>query len=93
MTLAARLAHTSKAPVFFMFMERLSKGVGYSLHLKRVPDTIYSDDMLIAVSTMNKMVEDNVRHYPAQHEWLYRRFWDRPQGEKDLYKTQKNYPK
>jgi KDO2-lipid IV(A) lauroyltransferase len=90
MTLAARLANKSKAPAFFLFMQRLPWGRGYHLHAWRVPDSIHSDDLHTGVTTMNAMVEKVVRFCPEQHEWLYRRFWDRPKGEPGLYKPKRN---
>ena len=90
MTLAARLANKSKCPVFFLFMQRLAWGKGYHIHVWRVPETIASDDLLTGVSTMNAMVEKAIRYCPTQHEWLYRRFRNRPEGEPELYKPKRN---
>jgi KDO2-lipid IV(A) lauroyltransferase len=75
MTLAAKLIQRSKVPVFMSFMERSVKGT-YTLHITKAPSSIYSEDLLSCVSAMNQMIEDNIRRYPSQHEWLYRRFWE-----------------
>lgn len=89
MTLAARLANKTNAHVFFMFMERLPKAKGYRLHIKQLADSIADDDLIKATTYMNSVVEATVRQYPSQHEWLYRRFWDRPKGQPPLYDPQK----
>ena len=88
MTLAGRLAAKSKSPVYFVYMERLPKGQGYHLHVSKLGADIYDPDPIIAATAMNQIIENTVRHYPSQAEWIYRRFWDRPAGEPPLYKTQ-----
>lgn len=88
MTLAGRLASKAKSPVYFVYMERLAKGQGYHLHVQKLGAEIYSTDSLVSATAMNKVLEDTVRQYPSQAEWIYRRFWDRPAGESPLYKTQ-----
>lgn len=88
MTLANRLASKSKSPVYFVFMQRLAKGAGYHMQVQKLVDEIYSADSLVAATAMNKVLEQTVRQCPTQAEWVYRRFWDRPEGESPLYKTQ-----
>ena len=88
MTLPGRLANKTRVPVFMAVMERLSWGRGYRLQLWPVSDGIYDDNVKIAATAINAEVEKAVRRFPTQHEWLYRRFWDRPQGASPLYKTQ-----
>lgn len=88
MTLAGRLASKSKAPVYFVYMERMPNGQGYHLHAQKLGNEIYNTDSLVAASAMNKVLEEAVRKHPSQAEWVYRRFWDRPADEAPLYKTQ-----
>jgi Kdo2-lipid IVA lauroyltransferase/acyltransferase len=86
--LPTKLAAKTRAPVFVSVMERLSWGRGYHLHIWRASDELYSDAPLVATTAMNAEVEKAVRMFPTQHEWLYRRFWDRPEGSPPLYKSQ-----
>lgn len=88
MTLLPRLAQKSQAPAYFLLVERLSWARGYKLHIWRMNDGIYHSDLVQAVTAMNQEVERAIQICPAQNEWLYRRFWDRPPGSKPLYKTQ-----
>ena len=88
MTLLPRLAQKSQAATYFLLMERLSWARGYHLHIWLMSDQIYNNDLVIAATAMNQAVEQAIRRCPTQNEWLYRRFWDRPVGEKPLYKTQ-----
>ncbi len=88
MTLAAKLANKTKVPVYMVIMQRLSWGRGYRFNIWPVNEKIYSADEEAAVTCMNQELEKAIRQWPTQHEWLYRRFWDRPEGETKLYKTQ-----
>jgi len=87
MTLPARLAVKTRIPVFMAIMQRLSWGRGFKLHLWQVDDAIYSADLDDAAMAMNAEVEKAIQMFPTQHEWFYRRFWDRPPGAQPLYKT------
>ncbi|MSP52931.1 MAG: hypothetical protein EXR81_01595 [Gammaproteobacteria bacterium] len=93
MTLLPRLAQKSGAPAYFLLMERLSWARGYKLQMWRMNAGIYAPDLVTAATAMNQEVERAIRLCPAQNEWLYRRFWDRPPGAKALYRTQltRNY--
>lgn len=88
MTLLPRLAQKSQAPAYFLLMERLSWARGYKLHIWRMNEGIYNPDLVKAASAMNQEVERAIQICPAQNEWIYRRFWDRPPGALPLYKTQ-----
>ena len=88
MTLPLRLAMKTKVPVFMAVMQRLSWARGYRLHVWQLSDAIYTEDLERAATAMNAEVEKAVRLFPTQHEWLYRRFWDRPKGQAPFYKTQ-----
>ena len=54
----------------------------------RMNEGIYDLDVVKAATAMNQEIERAIRLVPAQNEWVYRRFWDRPPGAKPLYKTQ-----
>jgi KDO2-lipid IV(A) lauroyltransferase len=84
MTLLAKLAQRSGAPVVFAFAERLPWARGYRVHLLRAPDAIADPDPERAAAALNAMVEACVRIAPTQYQWTYRRFRRQPDG-KDPY--------
>jgi len=85
MVLLARMATKSKAPVIFVWCERLSWGRGYHLHFREMPDITNADSLKAAVQATNNAVEHCVRRCPEQYQWSYRRFRTRPDGEETLY--------
>lgn len=85
MTLVARLAARSGAPVFFAFAERLPRGEGFRLHIRPAPEGITDPDPVRAAATLNAEVESCVRLAPAQYQWSYKRFRTRPAGERPIY--------
>ena len=85
MTLLPRLAEKSGAPVLFVFAERLPWGRGFRMHFLPAPDGIDSTDATIAVTALNRGVEQCVELAPAQYQWSYKRFRTRPPGEASLY--------
>ncbi len=85
MGLPARLANKTKAPVYFIFLQRLKPGKGFHLHAIPVDNDIYDNDITIATSAMNKTLEQCVRQYPAQYDWTYKRFRRQPDGKPAIY--------
>ena len=85
MVFLARLAEKSGAPVIFVWCERLSRGRGYQLHFRAIPDASNPANMHAAVNATNKAVEDCIRECPAQYQWSYRRFRTRQAGEAPFY--------
>ena len=85
MVLLARMATKSKAPVIFVWCERLSWGRGYHLHFREMPDITNADSLKAAVQATNNAVEHCVRRCSEQYQWSYRRFRTRPDGEETLY--------
>ncbi len=86
MTLLCQMARKSGRPVAFVFCERLPRGRGFRLHVRRGGDDMSSDDTELAAATMNRDVEACVRLAPAQYQWTYRRFRKRPEGVPNPYK-------
>lgn len=72
MTLVARLAQTSGAPVLTAFAERLPKGAGYRLCIDPLPPL--PQDPQQAAETLNRAVEALVRRCPQQYLWSYNRY-------------------
>jgi KDO2-lipid IV(A) lauroyltransferase len=85
MTLLVRLSKRTGAPVVFTYCERLPRGRGFHLHFREAPQEIYSLDIDAAVTAMNRAVEGLIRECPAQYQWSYRRFGNRPKGDRSLY--------
>ncbi len=88
MTLPSRLAEKTRVPAFMAVMERLSWGRGYRFHVWPANEGIYSPDLATSATAVSTTLEGAIKRFPTQHEWLYRRFWDRPAGEPPIYKTQ-----
>ncbi len=72
MTLLAKLAR--RAPVVFVFAERLPRGHGYRICFTEPPPEIYDADPAVAATAVNKAVEHLVRRCPQQYYWAYKRF-------------------
>ena len=72
MTLLAKLAR--RAPVVFVFAERLPRGRGYRVCFAEPPPEIYERDETAAATAVNAAVEQLVRRCPSQYFWAYRRF-------------------
>ncbi|RUQ35637.1 MAG: lipid A biosynthesis acyltransferase [Candidatus Competibacteraceae bacterium] len=85
MTLVSRLALKTGAPVFLTWAERLPRGRGYALHLRRLPTVTTAASLAESVAALNQGVEAAVRTLPAQYLWSYRRFKTRPPGQAKLY--------
>ena len=85
MTLLVRLSKRTGAPVVFTYCERLPRGRGYRLHFRQAPLEIQSLDTDTAVTAMNRAIEGLIRECPAQYQWSYRRFGNRPDGSRSVY--------
>ncbi|MCC6208318.1 MAG: lysophospholipid acyltransferase family protein [Gammaproteobacteria bacterium] len=85
MTLLARLAQQTGAPVFITYAVRLPRGSGYRLHFH--PLALPPDDASVEgiTAAVNIAIEDCVRQIPQQYQWSYKRFKTRPPGEPRFY--------
>ena len=59
---------------------------GFNVCYVPAPEAIYSQDPEQALSAMNTAVENLLRGWDAQYQWLYKRFRCRPQGDVDHYR-------
>ena len=84
-SLVARLVRQSKAPVVFMFGERLSWGRGYIAHYLDAPAGMDDPDPVKATTAMNRGLEACVRSCPEQYWWGYKRFRRQPEGKPRFY--------
>lgn len=85
MVLASRLIGRSNAKAFFTFAERLPRGQGFRLHFIPAEDDFYSADMETSAAALNRGVEACIRIAPAQYQWSYKRFRNRPEGLPKVY--------
>ena len=85
MVLLSRLVQRTGAPVVFACAERLPFGQGYRLRFNRGPSTIECADLPTSVAALNGEIERHVRQAPAQYQWCYKRFRQRPPGEVSFY--------
>lgn len=84
MTLATQLSQKTNSYLFAATAKRISGG--FEIKYSKPDDAIYDKDSLIAVTTMNQLVEQCVREMPKQYQWEYKRFKRMPKGEKSVYK-------
>jgi KDO2-lipid IV(A) lauroyltransferase len=85
-TLLSRLVHKSHATALCAYAERLPRGRGFAIHFIPAPAELYEKEMDVSLAALNHMVEQAIRHIPAQYQWGYKRFLTRPAGEKSIYK-------
>lgn len=84
-TMGPRMAQQSKARVFMGWAERLPNAEGYRLRFSDPDPDIYSSDLTLAATAMNRTIENMISLAPAQYMWAYKRF-RRAHGEhKDPY--------
>ena len=73
MTLPARLARQFDAIVLFVYGERLPRGAGYRIHLRRLQEPLTGDPSHDA-AVMNRGLEALIRECPTQYLWGYNRY-------------------
>ena len=89
MTLVSRLAIKTKAPVFFIYAERLPKGKGYLIHCEQAPKALTDGTLEESVAALNQSVEHCVQQLPTQYQWSYKRFKNQPKGMPNIYRRAK----
>jgi KDO2-lipid IV(A) lauroyltransferase len=73
MTLPARLARQFDAIVLFVYGERLPRGAGYRIRLRRLAEPLTGDAAHDA-AVMNRGLEALIRECPGQYLWGYNRY-------------------
>lgn len=87
MTLVNSLRQRTGAMVIAGYAERVRGG--FDIHFQRAAEGIDADDELVALTAMNRTVENCVRAVPAQYQWEYKRFRKRLPGRPNPYKKAK----
>lgn len=81
MILVSRLAQRTGAPVLIAWAERLPRGRGYAVRIRRAPEDIHAEDLALSVAALNRGIEEAVRTALPQYPWSYKRFSHLPPGE------------
>ncbi len=74
MTLAAKLAMQSGAPLILIWGERLPSGRGYVIHVERGPALPPEATPEAAATLINQAMEGLIRQAPDQYLWGYHRY-------------------
>jgi KDO2-lipid IV(A) lauroyltransferase len=74
MTLAARLALQSGAPIVLVWCERLPLGRGFHLRLSRLAEPLPRHDEQAQALVINRAMESLIRQCPQQYLWGYHRY-------------------
>jgi len=83
--LLPRMAQRTVAPVLFGTCERL-KGGRYRVHFFKADKAIYDKDIRTAVTAVNHGIEQCIEVDTGQYLWAYKRFRNRPDGNRSFYK-------
>jgi Kdo2-lipid IVA lauroyltransferase/acyltransferase len=85
LSLIAKLAERSQAPVVFAYAEATSEG--FDLFFETADSGIHDKDLLAATKLMNAQVEKIAMRDLRQYQWTYKRYTLRPpgSGEKNPY--------
>jgi len=90
LTITARLAKRSNAPVLPFYSERLPNHRGYMLRIGAPLEHFPCGDDVVDATAINRAIEEQVRRTPAQYLWGHRRFKTRPHGEALFYKPRRD---
>jgi len=83
--LIPRLLQRTHALVVCCVIERLSRSRGFRIIFTEPHADLYSEDPATAVKGLNESVEICVHLAPAQYQWEYKRFKERPPGNIRVY--------
>jgi lipid A biosynthesis lauroyl/palmitoleoyl acyltransferase len=90
LTITARLAKRSGAPILPFYSERLPHNQGYLLRVGAPLTNFPSGNEVMDATAINQAIEEQVRRTPAQYLWGHRRFKTRPHGEPLFYKPRRD---
>jgi KDO2-lipid IV(A) lauroyltransferase len=76
MTLGARLAQQTGAAVGALWCERLSRGRGYVVHVRELPEPVppAAEGEAAAAAWVNRCMEVLIKECPQQYLWGYNRY-------------------
>jgi KDO2-lipid IV(A) lauroyltransferase len=79
-TAGSRFAAFNDSPAFLMRQHRKGKSPQYEIEFTPFPDTFPSEDNVADATLVNHMLEQAIRHYPAQYLWMHKRLKTNPGG-------------
>jgi len=85
MTLASKLIHKTDAHPLITFAQRLPRGEGFKIVIKRADEGMISKDVSESLSALNRSVERCIELVPEQYQWEYKRFRRTAPGETPIY--------
>jgi KDO2-lipid IV(A) lauroyltransferase len=88
--LISRLQRKTGARIVCCFLKRLPANNGFAVCFREPVADVYAADSLVAMAGVNKSVEACVREIPAQYQWEYKRFRERPSGKLRIYNYEGN---
>ena len=75
--------------VFGLVMRDFSQGrVKYRICFEKPADEIYSKDVRVHISSLNRSLEELVMKAPEQYQWSYKRYKRLNKSEKNIYRRQ-----
>ena len=80
----SRFARLGRAPVLMLVTRMTAQG--YEMTLTQALENFPTDDVTADTTRMNLLLEEAIRHSPAQYYWVHKRFKTRPEGEPSVYK-------
>ena len=86
--LAVRLQNKTRAKVLMLAFLRRSDGK-FDVHVNDADEKLYKGDPVSALTALNSMIETTIALGPAQYQWEYKRFRERPAGENKVYRFNK----
>ncbi|MGD8576836.1 MAG: LpxL/LpxP family Kdo(2)-lipid IV(A) lauroyl/palmitoleoyl acyltransferase [Thiohalophilus sp.] len=89
LTLTARIAKSSGAPMLPFYSERLPGTKGYLVRFGPIVEDFPTNDDVHDATVVNQVIEKQVQRTPEQYLWGHRRFKTRPWGEPQLYKPRR----
>lgn len=91
LTMTARLAKISGAPMLPLYCERLPGAQGYVMRIGAPLADFPSGDDVQDATAINAAIEYQVHRVPEQYLWGHRRFKTRPRGERQFYKLKRKF--
>jgi len=82
--LVPRLIRKTKALALCCTVTR--QGDGFLVRFSQPDPTLYDPDIGTSLEGLNRTIETAVSPFLEQYQWEYKRFRERPLGEKKLYK-------
>ncbi len=86
--LAVRLQKKTAARALMLSFLRRRDG-RFDTHILDPGESLYKGDRMSALTTLNSTVEELVQLAPAQYQWEYKRFRERPKGAEKIYRFNK----